>query len=206
MMFRTVASIFAIALTMPVYAAGNVDAGRSKAQVCAGCHGVDGNATIPNYPSLAGQHAGYLVNQLKNFKSERRVNAIMKGQVANLSDQDMQDIAAYYASQKIRTGAATDESKRQFGERIYRGGNESKGLAACMACHSPNGTGNLPANYPVLSGQNEGYVVQTLKDYREGKVRGADDRDESARTMRTIAKKMSDAEIEAVAHYISGLQ
>jgi len=205
MMLRTVLSIAVLAMALPTYAAGDVAAGRSKAQACAACHGADGNAAIPNYPKLAGQHASYLVKQLEMFKSKKRVDAIMNGQVANLKKQDMEDIAAYYAKQKVSLSAATDKAKREFGERLYRGGNESKGVAACMACHGPNGAGNPPANFPAVGGQNAAYVVKALKDFRAGKTRAFDAKDDAGKTMRDVAKRMSDDEMEAVAHYISGL-
>ena len=203
MMLRTVVGLLAIALTLPVFA-GNVDAGRSKSQACAGCHGADGNAAIPNYPKLAGQNAGYLVRQMENFKSGKRKDPIMSAQVANLKIQDMEDIAAYYAAQSETTGAAPDQAKRELGERIYRGGIEAKGVSACMACHSPNGAGNPPAKFPALGGQNEAYTSKTMKDFRDGN-RGFDDKDDAGKIMRAIAKKMSDTEIDAVAYYISGL-
>lgn len=203
MIFRTVVSVLALALTLPVYA-GNVDAGRTKSQACAGCHGVDGNAAIPNYPKLAGQNVGYLVRQLAYFKSGKRKDPIMSAQVANLQPEDMEDIAAYFSAQTRTIGAAPEKAKREFGERVYRGGIESKGVPACMACHSPNGAGNPPAKFPGLSGQNEAYTSKTMKDFRDGQ-RGFDGKDDSGKTMRTIAKKMNDAEIDAVAYYISGL-
>jgi cytochrome c553 len=201
MMYRVAATLLAMVFALPAHAAGSADAGRSKSQVCAGCHGADGNAAIPNYPKLAGQHAGYIVKQLQNFKSGNRQNAIMQGQVANLSQKDMEDIAAYYASQSIKVGAATDEAKRVMGERIYRGGIDSKGVAACMGCHGPTGKGNPPVNYPLLGGQNADYITVSMKDYRSG-ARGSDD---AGKIMRSVAKRMSDDEINAVAHYISGL-
>ena len=204
MMLRTLASVIVLAIAMPAVAAGNADAGRSKSQVCAGCHGVDGNAAIPNYPKLAGQHVGYLVKQMSDFKSGKRKDPIMSAQVANLSAQDMEDVAAYFSSQTVKVGAATDKAKREMGERIYRGGIETKGVAACMACHSPNGAGNPAAKFPALSGQNADYTSKTMRDLRDGN-RGFDDKDDAGKTMRIIAKKMSDAEIDAVAHYISGL-
>ena len=203
MILRIVVSVFAIALALPA-AAGNVDAGRSKSQACAGCHSADGNAVIPNYPKLAGQHVKYLVRQMSNFKSGKRKDPIMSAQVANLQPQDMEDIAAYFSAQTKTIGAAPDKAKREFGERIYRGGIESKGVAACMGCHSPNGAGNPPAVFPALSSQNEAYTSKTMKDFRDGN-RGFDDKDDAGKIMRTIAKKMNDAEIDAVAHYISGL-
>ncbi|MGD8784794.1 MAG: c-type cytochrome [Thioalkalispiraceae bacterium] len=205
MMLRSVVSILAFVLVLPAYAAGDASAGRSKSQACAACHGADGNAAIANYPKLAGQHAGYLVKQLQAFKSKKRIDPIMNGQVANLSQQDMEDIAAYYATQKVSLGAATDEKKRKFGERIYRGGIETKGISACMACHGPSGSGNLPAKFPSLGGQNEAYVVKSLKDYLQAETRAIDPKDDAGKMMHDIAKRMSEAEMQAVAHYISGL-
>jgi len=205
MILRTIVGVAVLALALPAYAAGDASAGRSKAQACAACHGADGNAAIPNYPKLAGQHASYLVKQLQAFKANKRKDPIMNAQVANLKQQDMEDIAAYYAKQKVSLGAATDKKKREFGERLYRGGNQAKGVAACMGCHGPNGAGNPPANYPALSGQNAAYVVKALKDFRAGKTRAFDPKDDAGKTMRDIAKRMSDDEMEAVAHYISGL-
>jgi len=204
-MIKTVAiSLIAIVAANPAFAAGNADAGHNKSQVCAGCHGADGNAMIPNYPKLAGQHASYLLKQLQDFKSGKRKNPIMSAQVTNLTDQDMQDLAAYFASQKRTLGAATDPAMRELGQRIYRGGNETKALPACMACHSPNGAGNPPAKYPSLGGQNADYVSKTLMDFRSGE-RGAEPKDPAGKIMRDIAKRMDDAEIKAVAHYVAGL-
>ena len=156
MILRSFVSIVVLAMALPVHAAGDASAGRSKAQACAACHGVDGNASIPNYPKLAGQHANYLVKQLQAFKTNKRKDPIMAGQVANLNQQDMEDIAAYFAEQKTSLAAASDQNKREFGERIFRGGIQTKSVAACMACHGPNGAGNPPANFPALSGQNGG--------------------------------------------------
>jgi cytochrome c553 len=192
-------------MALPAFAAGDASAGRSKSQACAACHGADGNAAIPNYPKLAGQHASYLVKQLQAFKSNKRKDPIMNGQVANLSQQDMEDIAAYFAKQKTSLGAATDQKKRELGEKIYRGGIQTKAVAACMGCHGPNGAGNPPANFPSLSGQNEAYVVKSLQDYKAGQTRAFDPKDDSGKMMHDIAKRMSDAEMDAVAHYISGL-
>lgn len=205
MMLRTIISVAVLAMALPAHAAGDAGAGRSKAQACAACHGADGNASIPNYPKLAGQHAGYLVKQLQAFKAKKRMDPIMNGQVANLKKSDMDDIAAYYAKQKVSLAAATDEKKRVLGERIYRGGNQTKAVAACMACHGPNGAGNPPANFPSLGGQNAAYVVKSLKDFKAGAIRAFDNKDGAGKMMRDISKRMSDAEMEAVAHYISGL-
>jgi cytochrome c553 len=204
-MIKSVAiSLIAIIAATPAFAAGDAAAGHSKAQVCAGCHGADGNATIPNYPKLAGQHASYLLKQLQNFKAGIRKNPIMSAQVVNLSPQDMEDLAAYFSSQTRTLGAATDPALRELGQRIYRGGNETKAVPACMACHSPDGAGNPPAKYPSLGGQNADYVAKTLTDFRSGE-RGTDPKDSAGSIMHDIAKRMDDAEIKAVAHYVSGL-
>ncbi|MEJ2359960.1 MAG: c-type cytochrome [Gammaproteobacteria bacterium] len=204
-MIKTVAiSLIAIVVASPALAAGNADAGRSKAQVCAGCHGADGNATIPNYPKLAGQNAGYLLKQLENFKAGIRKNPIMSPQVASLNKQDMENLAAYFSQQTRTLGAATNPAMRELGERIYRGGIETKSVPACMACHSPNGAGNPPARYPSLGGQHADYVAKTLKDFRSG-ARGANPKDTAGAIMRDIAKRMDDKEIKAVAEYVSGL-
>jgi len=201
MMKRIAISLIAMAFVLPVYAAGSAKAGNSKSQVCAGCHGIDGNAVIPNYPKLAGQHTGYMVKQLQAFKTRNRKNVIMEGQAAALKTEDMEDIAAYYASQTVKAGAASDKAMREMGERIYRGGNETKSVAACMGCHGPTGTGNPAANFPSLAGQNADYITQSMKDFRSN-ARGSDD---AGKIMRSIAKRMSDDEMKAVAHYISGL-
>lgn len=201
MINRLVVGLIAMAFVLPVYATGSAKAGRSKSQVCAGCHGLDGNAVIPNYPKLAGQHAGYIVKQLHAFKTDKRKNTIMKGQAAVLKTQDMEDIAAYYASQSVKVGTASNNTLREMGERIYRGGIETRGVAACMGCHGPTGAGNPPANFPSLGGQNADYVSQSMRDFHSGK-RGADG---AGKIMRSIAKRMSDDEMKAVAHYISGL-
>jgi len=201
MIKRIAAITLAMAFVLPVQAAGSADAGRSKSQVCAGCHGADGNAVIPNYPKLAGQHAGYIVKQLQDFKSDKRNNVIMKGQVANLKPQDMEDVAAYFSAQTVTLGVAGDQAKREMGERIYRGGIETKGVAACMGCHGPTGRGNPPANFPSLGGQNADYVSVAMQDFRSG-ARGADD---AGKIMRSIAKRLSDDEISALAHYVAAL-
>jgi cytochrome c553 len=204
MIKSVVVSLIAIVAAAPAFAAGNADAGHSKAQVCAGCHGADGNATIPNYPKLAGQHASYLLKQLHDFKSGKRKNPIMSAQVANLKEQDMEDLVAYFSAQKRTLGAASDPAMRKLGQRIYRGGNETKAVPACMACHSPDGAGNPPAKYPSLGGQNADYVSKTLMDFRSG-ARGMAPKDSAGKIMHDIAKRMDDAEIKAVAHYVSGL-
>ena len=183
-----------------VHAAGDAGAGKAKAAPCAGCHGADGNSANPEWPHLAGQHENYLVKQLLNFKSGERVNALMAGQVAALSEQDMADLAAYYAS---LTGAGTggaDPAKVGMGETLYRAGNAASGVSACIACHGPNGAGNPLANFPSLGGQHATYTAIQLKAYRAGERAN-----DAGQMMRGVAAKLTDQEIEAVAQYIQGL-
>lgn len=204
-MIKTIAiSLMMIVAAVPAFAAGNVNAGRSKAQVCAGCHGADGNSAVPTYPKLAGQNAGYLLQQLENFKAGIRKNPIMSPQVASLNKQDMENLAAYFSQQKRTLGAATNSAMRKLGKRIYRGGIETKSVPACMACHSPNGAGNAPAKYPSLGGQHAAYVAKTLKDFRSG-ARGSNPKDSAGAIMHAIAKGLDDKQIKAVAEYVSGL-
>ena len=187
------------------YSAVAADAavGKGKSQACVGCHGADGNSLVGTFPKLAGQHESYLATQLHNFQTGKRKDPIMTTQVANLNDKDMENLAAYYASQKVALGGV-DASQKVLGERVYRGGVENKGVPACMACHGPNGAGNLPAKYPALNGQHATYVEATMKAFREGR-RGFDEKDDNGKIMRKIAERMSDAEIAAVASYVSGL-
>ena len=181
------------------YAEGNVAAGKEKSQVCAACHGVDGNSSNPVWPKLAGQHSEYNTKQLTDFKSGRRENAQMSPMAATLSEQDMQDLAAYYSSQKIKHGY-TDPADLALGQKIYRAGSIEAGVPACTACHGPNGKGNPAALYPALGGQHAAYVQAQLKAFRES-TRTND----TNSVMRTIVGRMTDEEIKAVSEYIQGL-
>lgn len=180
-------------------AAGDAAAGKTKSATCAGCHGPDGNSANPLWPKLASQHEKYLVKQLKDFKEGRRSNATMAPMAAPLGEQDMADVAAYFASQKIQPGAA-DPELVELGERIYRGGNMTSGVAACMACHGPSGRGNPQANFPALGGQHADYVVAQLKAFA-----GGERANDAGKMMRSIAARMTEAEMKAVASYIQGL-
>jgi len=168
-------------------------------QVCAACHGVDGNSLLPANPSIAGQHADYLYKQLVEFKSGARANAIMTAIAANLSPDDMHNLAAYYSSQAARRTGATDKEAVEQGGRLYRGGNASNGTAACAGCHSPDGAG-IPAQFPRLANQHPEYVIAQLKAFRAGER--ANDPNQM---MRSTAAKLSDKEIAALAQYVSGL-
>jgi cytochrome c553 len=194
-----ITSIASLAVLGPVHAAGDVEAGKTKSAMCAACHGADGNSAAPNFPKLAGQHADYVAKQLSEFKSGQRKDATMNGMAAALSEQDMADLGAFYASQKGTVGNAA-EDKVVLGETIYRAGNAASGVAACTACHGPTGRGNPMAKFPSLNGQHADYTTVQLKNFRAG-ARAND----AGSMMRGVAKKMSDAEIEAVAQYIQGL-
>lgn len=189
----------ALLFAAPVQAAGNAAAGEKKSGVCIGCHGPNGNSVNPVWPKLAGQGAGYLAKQLSDFKSGARKDPIMNGQAASLSKQDMADLAAYFSKQTVSPGSA-DKAKLTLGQNIYRGGVKEKGVAACIGCHGPTGTGNPAAKFPALGSQQSGYAVKALKDFRSG-ARSNDPN----KMMRDIANRMTDKEIEAVASYIAGL-
>jgi cytochrome c553 len=167
--------------------------------VCAACHGPDGNSPLPVNPSLAGQIPEYLYKQLRDFKSGARKNAVMSGMVAALSDEDMRNVAAYFAAQKARAGVARDAALANAGQIVYRKGDAGAGLPACSGCHSPNGVG-IPAQFPRLKGQHLDYTLAQLKAFRAGER----DNDPSG-MMRTVAARMSDQEMAAVAEFISGL-
>jgi cytochrome c553 len=167
-------------------------------QTCVACHAADGNSSTPANPKLAQQHPEYLVKQLQEYKSGKRDNAIMKGFASALSDDDMRNVAYWLASQKAKTGAATDKDLVKLGERIYRGGIADRQIAACAGCHSPNGAG-IPSQYPRLAGQQAEYTATQLKHFRDGT------RKNNAQ-MTGVAAKMNDREIAAVADYIAGLR
>ena len=183
-----------------VSAAGDVAAGKEKSAVCVACHGVDGNAPSPDFPKLAGQHEGYIAKQLADMKNGDRENPVMAAIVAELSAQDMQDLGAYYASQKTALGGVSEELVAA-GEALFRGGNKETGVPACMACHGPTGSGMPAANWPKLSGQYDSYVEAQLRAFAKGERHN-----DPNEMMRDIASKMSDAEIKAVSAYVFGLK
>lgn len=173
--------------------------GQEKAtQVCLACHTADGSRGLPANPILQGQHAEYLVKQLKEFKAGTRANAIMSGMAGALSDEDMTNVAAFYASKQAKPGAAKNKDLVVLGEKIYRGGIAAKQVPACAGCHSPNGAG-IPAQYPRLGGQHADYTESQLNTFRAG-TRG------NSAQMMAIAARMSDKEIKAVSDYIGGLR
>lgn len=182
---------------------GDPEAGRAAALVCSACHGSDGRGIGPEYPNLGGQHYNYLLSQMRAFHSGERQALLMMGQVEHLTEQQLKDISAFYADQPLAEGTADAAPEvLELGERIYRAGIANKGVAACIACHSPGGHGNGPAGYPSLSGQPERYTALQLKAYRDG------ERETDAGmggVMRGVTQNMNDREIEAVSAYIRGL-
>ena len=194
----TFTSIFLFIFSCHVYA-GDVAAGKEKSALCAACHGTDGNSVNPVWPKLAGQHSEYILKQLKDFKAGKRNNIQMNPLVATLSEEDMQDLAAYFSSQKTKIGYASAESL-EMGEKIYRAGDASKGLAACMSCHGPTGAGNPAASYPSLSGQHAEYTKIQLLAFRDNKRTN-----DTNKAMQIVSEKMTTDEIDAVANYIQGL-
>lgn len=180
--------------------AADIEAGKAKTAVCAGCHGADGNSASGVWPKLAGQHASYIAKQLHDFKSAKRKDPTMQGMAAPLSDSDIENIAAYYASQKVSKSAFND-ALLEKGENIYRGGITETSVAACMGCHSPKGTGNGPAAYPSLHSQHPEYIAAQLDKFKHG-TRAND----AGSMMRNVANRMSKEEMNAVAAYIAGLK
>lgn len=204
------AILAALAVSTQIYAgsANKGDAAKGQqiaTQVCAGCHNADGNSIIPANPILAGQHAEYTTKQLMNFKAQdgkpaQRDSPIMGAMVAALSADDMKNIAAYYAQQTPKPGAAKNKSLAELGERVYRGGNIEATVPACASCHSPNGAG-IPPIYPRIAGQHAEYTLAQLRAFR--KEQRTNDNNS---VMQMIATHMSEKEMQAVAEFISGLR
>lgn len=180
-------------------AQGDAAAGEAKSALCATCHGPDGNSELVINPKIAGQNARYMIKQLQDFKSGARPGPIMTAMVINLSDEDIEDLAAYYAAQ-TPTLLGADPDSVELAESLYRSGNSELQVTACSACHSPTGTGNAPAGFPALGGQHPEYTLQQLKDFRAG-VRAND----SDGMMRLVTERLTDPELEALASYLAGL-
>lgn len=203
MQFRHLAwliSSFTLALSFEV--AAEVPAKRSPEQivnsVCAACHAVDGNSVVTLNPKLAGQHPEYLQKQLMEFKSGKRANAVMSGMAAGLTDDEMKELATYFAAKKLTLGQASKNGAGSLGEKIYRAGNAATNVPACAACHGPAGAG-IPKQFPRLHGQHADYTLAQLKAFRIGERANAP-------MMMAISAKMTDAEMAAVADYIQGLR
>ncbi len=181
---------------------GSADAGKAKAITCGACHGPDGNSVNPVWPSIAGQHSTYIVEQLQAFKNGTRTEPLMLGQAMMLTDEDMRDLAVYFSEMTTATKVIADPSTLDYGERLYRGGSRENETPACIACHGPNGRGNPAASYPSLKGQYATYIAAQLRAYASGARRS----DGATRVMRDIAAKLSEEDIVAVSSYVQGLQ
>ncbi len=186
-----------VSVTANTYAAGHPPAGRTKSELCQGCHGADGNSVSPDWPSLAGQSAKYLRKQLHDFLSGARKDPTMSSMVEGLSETDIADIAAYFSTQRVRAEPGAESSA---GKKIYLGGIQSNQMPACSGCHGPNATGNGPAAIPSLAGQKAGYTIKAMQDFKiEARTNVSND------IMREVVSKMTNKEIEAVAIFLSGL-
>jgi cytochrome c553 len=193
------------ALNITNAAEGNIDAGKTKSAMCAACHGVDGNSLVPMYPSLAGQGASYIAKQLADFKAgmtsggeKGRVDPIMGGMAMALNEQDMNDLGAYYSAQTAKvSGGETSE----LGKKLYFGGDVERGITACIACHSSDAKGMSEAGFPALAGQSATYLKSQLEKFRDG----ARNNDKNA-MMQNIAFKLEDADIAALAKYMSTIK
>jgi cytochrome c553 len=199
-LYASVTLLAAFAVASAAAAEGTAAAGQAKSATCIACHGADGNSVNPEWPSLAGQHASYIERQLHLFKSGARQNVLMSPMTMTLSDEDIADLAAYYAGLN-RTGLEADPAKVEQGTKLYRGGDAKGHVAACIACHGPTGSGNPAVVYPALRAQHAAYVAAQLRAYRSGE-RTTDPN----QMMRNVAAGLSDAEIDAVASYLQGLR
>jgi len=199
MMKRFLMTALMMAVAGTAVAGGDPVAGKTKANLCIGCHGADGNSSNPDWPSLAGQGEGYLAKQINDFKSGARKDGTMNAMVGSLSETDVANVSAFFASNKAKLGSAAKDQV-ELGKQIYRAGIADRGVAACASCHGPTGAGNPAASFPALSGQHAKYTMKALKDFSSG----ARDNDLNG-MMRDVAGKLKDAEMKAVSEYVSGL-
>lgn len=211
-MLRWIGLTLAVCSTPIALAAGSAEAGAAKSAVCVACHGPNGNSVNPQWPRLAGQNAAYIETQLKEFHDKTRVDPsnVMPPMAAGLSEQDMQDLAAYF-SQQTPSGLEADPSYWQAGERLYRGGDRARNIPACMACHGPVGRGNPAAGFPELRAQQAVYTQQQLSEYAADKRYTRNDKGESsggpnAEIMHTIATRLTAEDIRNLASYVQGMR
>ena len=180
---------------------GDIDAGKAKSITCAACHGGDGNSINPEWPSLAGQHAKYIVTQLYAFREGKRENVLMTSQAMILDEDGIRDLATYYESLAPKQLPAADADKIERGRKLYIAGNAEQQAAACIACHGPGGKGNPAAAYPSIAGQHATYTAKSLRDYASGERQSAD----GSQIMNNVASALSEDDITALAAYIQGL-
>ncbi len=192
--------LFTLSYALIVNAAGDYHAGEKKSIVCAACHGATGVSSNPEWPNLAGQHAGYLIKQLQTYQQGHdRVGVVMTPMVSGLTRQDMDDLAEFYTKQPLPKGA-TPKRFMQKGEQLYRGGDFEKHITACIACHGPKGTGNAQAGFPLLAGQHPEYLILQMQQFKDGQRHN-----DLNSIMRDISGRMSTDDMTAVAYYMAGL-
>ncbi|EEX42623.1 c-type cytochrome [Vibrio furnissii] len=203
---KKLALILSLLASCSVWAQGSIEAGKAKSQTCVACHGADGNSQITTYPKLAGQHAKYIEKQLKDLKlgmssggKQGRYDPVMSAMAMPLSEEDMADVAAYFASLPISPNS-TPEDVVAKGKVLYNAGDAARGLTACTACHGPRGNGTELSGFPKISGQHADYIKAQLQKFRD-ENRGND----MNAMMRDVAKKLTDADIEILSKYVGGL-
>ncbi|MDN3614697.1 c-type cytochrome [Vibrio gallaecicus] len=203
---KKLALILSLLASCSVWAEGSIEAGKAKSQTCVACHGADGNSLITQYPKLAGQHAKYLEKQLKELKlgmtsggKQGRYEPVMGAMAMPLSEEDMADLAAYYASLPISNNS-TPENVVAEGKALYTAGDAERGITACIACHGARGNGTELSGFPKVSGQHADYIKAQLEKFRDG----SRNNDMNA-MMRDVAKKLTDADIDTLSKYVGGL-
>ncbi|MCK8087190.1 c-type cytochrome [Vibrio sp. 1CM8B] len=203
---KKLALILSLLASCSVWAQGSIEAGKAKSQTCVACHGADGNSLITQYPKLAGQHEKYLEKQLKELKlgmtsggKQGRYEPVMGAMAMPLSEEDMADLAAYYASLPISSNS-TPENVVDEGKVLYTAGNAERGVTACVACHGPRGNGTELSGFPKISGQHADYIKAQLEKFRDG-----DRNNDMNAMMRDVAKKLTDADIDTLSKYVGGL-
>ncbi|MBD1567172.1 c-type cytochrome [Vibrio sp. SA48] len=203
---KKLALILSLLASCSVWAQGSIEAGKAKSQTCVACHGADGNSLITTYPKLAGQHAKYMEKQLIELRlgmtsggKQGRYDPVMSGMAMPLSDEDISDLSAYFASLPISANS-TPEDIVKTGKALYSGGDAERGLTACIACHGPRGNGTELSGFPKISGQHADYIKAQLQKFREGSRNN-----DMNGMMQDVAKKLTDADIEILSKYVGGL-
>ncbi|CAH8201875.1 MULTISPECIES: c-type cytochrome [Vibrio] len=203
---KKLALILSLLASCSVWAQGSIEAGKAKSQTCVACHGADGNSLITTYPKLAGQHAKYMEKQLIELRlgmtsggKQGRYDPVMSGMAMPLSDEDISDLSAYFASLPISANS-TPEDVVKTGKALYSGGDAERGLTACIACHGPRGNGTELSGFPKISGQHADYIKAQLQKFREGSRNN-----DMNGMMQDVAKKLTDADIEILSKYVGGL-
>ncbi|AAW84571.1 c-type cytochrome [Aliivibrio fischeri] len=203
---KKLALILTLLASCSTWAQGDIEAGKQKSATCAACHGQEGNSTLTQYPNIAGQHAGYLEKQLKEFKlgmetqgKQGRLEPVMSGMAMPLTEQDIMDLSAYFASLPMADNTTPEEVIPE-GKALYLAGDMERGITACVACHGPRGNGTSLSGFPKISGQHADYVKAQLE-----KFRSADRANDMNAMMRDIAKKLTDEDIDTLSKYVGGL-